>query len=74
MISKPKPNRRSILGNSLRFLAAGTIVAGSAGLAVKRRRLLKDGRCVNRSVCKDCVWQSDCGLPRARSYRKATEA
>jgi hypothetical protein len=74
MTPNPKPNRRSVLRGSLRVLAAGTIVAGSAGLVVKRQRLLKDGRCVNRSICKDCVQLTDCGLPRARSYRKATEA
>lgn len=73
MTSNLKSNRRSVLRGSLRMLAAGAIIAGSTGLAVKRQRLLKEGRCVNRSICKDCVQLSDCGLPRARSYRKATE-
>jgi hypothetical protein len=46
---------------------------GTAGgvAAMKRGRLMREGKCVNRGVCSGCEVFEDCGLPRALSVRRA---
>ncbi|MBN1818408.1 MAG: hypothetical protein JW828_13690 [Sedimentisphaerales bacterium] len=66
-------SRRTLLAGTLRIAALGLISAGAAGAVVKRRRLLRDGKCLNRGICKDCGLFQECGLPRALSVRQAAK-
>jgi len=63
-------DRRAAVTGALRYGAAGLLAAFGVGAAVKGRRLY-DGRCVNRSVCRDCRIFETCGLPLALSARRA---
>jgi hypothetical protein len=65
----PVPARRLFITRMLR--AASLAVLGLAGGAVvmKRRKLLREGKCFNQGVCRDCVVYEECGLPRALSVR-----
>ena len=58
---------RSMLRNV--SLALVGIIGGAA--AVKRRRLEREGACVNRGICSGCEVFEECGLPRALSVRRA---
>lgn len=71
MSAPSQTNRRKLLHGVLRYTAAVGIAGTSSAVVLKSRRLLKDGRCINRGVCKRCIQLVDCGLPRARSYRQA---
>ena len=57
--------RRGVLRSFARFgvvgLLGGLAVAGEA----KRRRLLRDGKCVGLGACGGCGAFGDCGLPLA---------
>jgi len=64
----PQPDRRRTLTAMVRYGAAGLLAAFGIAAAVKRRRLY-DGRCVNRSVCRDCRLFQRCGLPLALSAK-----
>lgn len=64
--------RRGFVLGFARFGVLGLI----GGLAVfgesKRRRLLREGKCVGRGICGGCGVFADCGLPQATSL-KATK-
>jgi len=64
-------NRRSIFTAALRYAGAGLLAAGGAAAVAKRRRLLYDGKCINRNICRDCRIFAQCGLPLALSSRQA---
>ncbi len=62
-------SRRYIIQDALRY-AALTVLGGAAGGAiVKKRRLLKEGKCVNRGICAGCDVYSNCRLPQALSKK-----
>ncbi len=63
------PARRQFIRRVLRH--ASLVVLGLAGGAVvlKRRRLLREGKCLNQGICRACGVFDDCGLPRALSTR-----
>ncbi len=66
-------SRRYIIQDALRY-AALTVLGVAAGSAiVKKRRLLKEGKCVNRGICAGCDVYKNCRLPQALS-RKHTLA
>ena len=66
-------SRRYIIQDALRCAALTVlgVVVGSA--IVKKRRLLKEGKCVNRGICAGCDVYKNCRLPQALS-RKHTLA
>jgi hypothetical protein len=63
-------NRRRMLTGVLRYAALG--VSGMLGVGIygKRRRLLREGECLNDGLCKDCSVFDECGHPRALSAKK----
>lgn len=64
-----KKNRRELLAGGVRAGLLGLLgLAGGAAVA-KRRRLIKEGKCVNRSLCCDCNVFDDCSLPAALSAK-----
>jgi hypothetical protein len=63
--------RRQFFRNMLRNISL-TLLGAAGGLAVtKRRRLVREGKCVSRGVCSGCEVFEECGLPRALSARLA---
>jgi hypothetical protein len=57
--------RRGVLRSFARFGVVSLL--GGLGVfgVVKRRRLLRDGKCVGLGACGGCGAFSDCGLPLA---------
>lgn len=66
-------DRRQFFVGLLRGATLGTLGAGGGLAVLKRRRLLREGKCINQSICKGCDIFDDCGLPRALSVRRAQE-
>ncbi len=66
-------SRRQVLGGTLRYATLGVLGAGVGAVVMKRRRLLREGVCVSRGICTRCGEFAECGLPRARSVRRALE-
>jgi len=66
-------NRREMLGRVLRYATLGLLgAAGGSGLA-KRRRLVREGKCVSRGICRGCEVFEKCGLPQALSAKQVLE-
>jgi hypothetical protein len=64
--------RRRFLRGALRNVSLMLLgVVGGVALA-KRRRLVREGKCVNQGVCSGCDVLDECGLPRALSTKLAT--
>jgi hypothetical protein len=63
-------SRRQWLKTGFRWAAFGTLIAAGGAALHRNHRLLKEGKCVGRSMCNACGQFSDCGLPRARSVRQ----
>jgi hypothetical protein len=63
------PARRQLITRLLRNASLAVLGLVGGAVAVKRRRLLREGKCLNRGICRDCGAFGDCGLPRALSTR-----
>jgi len=65
----PKNARRQFFRGILHNVSL--VLLGTAGgvAAVKRGRLMREGKCVNQGICSGCEAFEDCGLPRALSVR-----
>ncbi len=61
--------RRRFITRALRNASLALLGIGSGAVVVKRRRLLREGKCLNQGICRDCTVFEDCGLPRALSTR-----
>jgi hypothetical protein len=66
-------SRRYIIQDALRYAALTVLGVATGSSIVKKRRLLKEGKCVNRGICAGCDVYKNCRLPQALS-RKQTLA
>ena len=65
------PSRRELLANGLRYVALGTLACVSGAAIWKRRKLVREGKCIGGSICRRCEVLEKCGLPQALSTKKA---
>ena len=63
--------RRQFLRGGLRCVTGGLLALAGGAAVVKRQRLLREGKCLNRGICGQCRLIQDCGLPRALSVKQA---
>lgn len=62
--SKPVPDRRQFLAETLRYAALGTLgIIGGAAFA-KRYRMVQEGKCVDSGLCKECSLFEKCYKPQ----------
>jgi len=54
----------------LRYAVLGLLTAGGAGMFFKKRRLMREGKCINSGICAGCKILGQCGLPAAFSVRR----
>jgi len=45
------------------------MMAGGAAMFFKRRRLVREGKCINSGICAGCEILGQCDLPAAFSAR-----
>lgn len=63
------PARRALLVRVLRNASLAVLGLAGGAVVIKRRRLLREGRCLNQGICRDCDVLDECGLPRALSVK-----
>jgi hypothetical protein len=64
-----RPTRRLLITRLLRHASLAVLGLAGGAAALKRRRLLREGNCLNLGICRGCTVFDDCGLPRALSTR-----
>jgi hypothetical protein len=62
-------NRRQLFTSVLRYAALGVLGAVGGSVLAKRRKLVKNGICINRQICASCGIIEECGLPPALSVK-----
>ena len=63
-------SRRELFAAACRYAALGLLTAGAAGIFAKRRRLLRQGKCISSGMCTGCEILARCDLPRALSAKE----
>ncbi len=63
------PARRLFIKRLLRNASLAVLGVAGGAVALKRRRLLREGKCLSQGICRACGVFDDCGLPRALSTR-----
>jgi len=66
---KLQQSRRQFFARTLRHASLGLIASVGGANFVKRRKLLREGKCINQGICRGCEILDDCGLPRALSTK-----
>ncbi|MHC4616914.1 MAG: hypothetical protein ACYTEQ_04080 [Planctomycetota bacterium] len=64
-------SRRKLLAAGLRYATLGALGAAGSSAFVKRRRLLREGKCINDGFCRYCRVFENCGLPQALQAKEA---
>jgi hypothetical protein len=62
--------RRQFVTRALRNASLAVLGLAGGAVVMKRRRLLREGKCLNSGMCRACRVFEDCGLPRALSTRE----
>jgi hypothetical protein len=63
--------RRQMLTATLRYATLGLLGAFGASVISRRRRLVREGKCINDKVCRGCEILQTCSLPQALSEKEA---
>jgi hypothetical protein len=63
------PARRLFITRMLRNASLAVLGLAGGATVLKRRKLLREGKCLNQGICRACAAFDDCGLPRALSTR-----
>ena len=63
-------NRRKVLADAVRYSTLGLLSAVGGWAFAKRRRLVREGKCVNTGICRGCRVYEKCGLPQALSAKQ----
>jgi len=63
-------SRRQLLAGVLRYATLGMLGTAGGFVVAKRRRLVREGKCINRGVCRGCKVFEKCGLPQALSAKQ----
>jgi hypothetical protein len=69
--SRQVRSRRQLLTAALRYATLGLFGAAGASVISKRRRLVREGKCINDRVCRGCEVLKTCSLPQALLEREA---
>lgn len=63
-------NRRQLLAGTLRYMTLGLLGTVGGSVVAKRRRLVREGKCINSGICRGCEVFEDCSLPQALSAKE----
>jgi hypothetical protein len=63
------PARRQVITRLLRNASLAVLGLAGGATVIKRRRLLREGKCLGQGICRDCGVFEECGLPRALSVK-----
>ncbi len=63
-------NRRQMMIGVLRYAVLSLVGFFTGSAIAKRRRLIKEGKCIERGICGGCKIYEDCQLPAALSKKQ----
>ena len=63
-------SRRQLLTAALRYATLGLLGTVGGSIFAKRRKLVREGKCINYGVCRGCEVLETCGLPPALSAKE----
>ena len=63
-------SRRQLLAGVLRYATLGLLGVAGGFVVAKRRRLVREGKCINSGICRGCEIFEKCGLPQALSAKE----
>jgi len=63
------PSRRQIFAGAVRNVTGALLAGVGAAVLMKRHRLVREGKCANRGICRGCEVFDRCGLPAALSAK-----
>ncbi|UCD52610.1 MAG: hypothetical protein JSW27_08225 [Phycisphaerales bacterium] len=66
----PRTSRRQLFAGTLRWTALTAVALAGAATFAKRRRLVREGKCINGGMCDECLALADCGLPAALAVKQ----
>jgi len=66
-------NRRQLFTSVLRYAILGVLGAVGGSVFAKKRRLVRNGICINRENCRSCGIFEECSLPPALSAKTNVE-
>ena len=62
-------SRRKLFISVLRYATLGVLGVVGGSVFAKKRRLVRNGVCINHGICQSCGILSECSLPRALSVK-----
>ena len=62
-------SRRQLLAGVLRYATLGALGMVGSSVVAKRSRLGREGKCINRGICRGCKVFEKCALPQALSAK-----
>lgn len=63
-------SRRQLITAVLRYATLGVLGAAGGSVFARRRRLVREGKCINRGICRGCDVFEKCALPQALSAKE----
>ena len=66
-------SRRQLFTSVLRYTTLGVLGVIGGSVFAKKRRLLRNGICINREICASCGVFEECSLPPALSAKTNVE-
>jgi len=67
---KQMQSRRELFAGIFRYLALGLLGTVGGTTIAKRHRLFREGKCINRGICRGCKVFQECSLPQALSAKE----
>ncbi len=66
-------SRRALFASVFRYATLGLLGAAGVWGFTKRRKLVREGKCISRGICRGCEVFEKCGLPQALSAKQVLE-
>ena len=66
-------NRRELFKSILRYATLGLLGAIAGNVFAKKRKLQRNGICINHEICGSCRIFEKCGLPPALSAKASVK-
>jgi len=63
-------NRRQMMIGTFRYSVLSLVAFFTGSSIIKRRRLIKEGKCIQQGICRGCKIYEDCRLPQALSKKQ----
>jgi len=67
---KQMQSRRELFAGIFRYATLGLLGMVGGSVVAKRRKLVRDGKCIHSGICRGCEVFERCSLPQALSAKE----